>query len=714
MRTAKKLLGPCLVILVLIGLPPRLWPSGSAATNSSYVFHLSWGDQAPTGQFNVPKGIAVDQAGNVYVADEKNFRIQKFTGDGEFLTTWGELGSAPGQFGEPVDIAVGPDGHIYVADAFEARVQKFTSDGTFVAEWGSRCVLATGEGCVDPDGVGPLEIGDGQFAAPAGIAVDDAGNVYVTDRDNHRVQKFTADGAFVTKWGQEGYSNGQFYIPDAIAVDEQNNIHVADTTRSSYDRIQVFTSAGTFIRRWDPHPVDNGRGDPQMPFVYGIATDEEGNLFLTADYSLQKFTAEGTFLGMWGERRDAEGQLTTSRWGIAVSADGDVYVADTWNLRIQKFSSEIALLTQWGSRGAGEQVLESPQELTVDHQGNVYVAVRGPEVRVFDGAGNFRFRFGSYCDLSGGAGCEGTGDGQFQSIAGLAVNHGGDIFVLDGGNRRVQVFSPAGTFIRKWGNRGWGPGEISQPQGLAVDSNDHVYLADIGYVVDEAGRATAVPRVQKFTASGEFLTRWGGLGEGEDQFQWINGIAVDEDGYVYVTDGRDNRVQKFTGDGDFIMQWGRRGSSDGEFWYPTGIAVDAGSSIFVVDRNNYRVQKFTAEGEFVTSFGGRGSADGQFHAPIGIGVDEDGNVFVADAEQRRVQKFGPGQPATATATATATAPATEMPTATPTSTTTATPTLRLTSTPTATSTMAPTFTPTPTITQGITYFVYLPLVTKGE
>jgi len=138
-----------------------------------YVFILKWGSYGSgDGQFNNPFGVAVDDAGNVYVVDNWNNRVQKFDSSGGFITKWGSGGSGDGQFEAPVGVAVDALGNVYVVDTWNHRVQKFTGSGGFITKWGS-------EGS-----------GDGQFSQPFGVAVDGSGNVYVADEDNYRVQKF--------------------------------------------------------------------------------------------------------------------------------------------------------------------------------------------------------------------------------------------------------------------------------------------------------------------------------------------------------------------------------------------------------------------------------------------------------------------------------------------------------------------------------------------
>ena len=280
----------------------------ATAASESYVFDLKWGD------FDWPYSIAIDSAGNVYVADTWNNRIQKFNATGSFITKWGSEGSANGQFYIPEGVAVDNEGNVYVADSFNNRIQKFDSTGSFITKWGS------------------YGTEDGQFEQPYGVDVDSAGNVYVTDAQNHRVQKFNATGSFITKWGSYGTEDGQFNHPYVISVDNVGNVYVADTDNH---RIQKFNATGSFITKWGE---GRGSADGQFYHPFGVGVDNEGNVYVADSYNhrIQKFNATGSFITKWGGYGPGDGQFHLP-YDIAIDTEGNVYVADTWNNRIQKF-----------------------------------------------------------------------------------------------------------------------------------------------------------------------------------------------------------------------------------------------------------------------------------------------------------------------------------------------------------------------------------------
>ena len=250
---------------------------------SDGVFITKWGSRgSDDGQFRNPFDIAVDTNDNVYVVDQQNHRIQKFTSDGVFITKWGSQGAGDGQFFTPSNIAVDTSNNVYVADNGNHRIQKFTSDGVFITQWGS------------------YGTGDGQFYDLSYLATDASDNVYAVDSSRPRIQKFTSDGVLITRWGSEGSGDywlelpdgqyheeldGKFNSPLGIAVDANNNVYVVD---AHFNRIQKFTSDGIFITKWG----SQGTGDGQFYYPWDIAIDTSGSIYVTEsspNQRIQKF-----------------------------------------------------------------------------------------------------------------------------------------------------------------------------------------------------------------------------------------------------------------------------------------------------------------------------------------------------------------------------------------------------------------------------------------
>jgi sugar lactone lactonase YvrE len=218
--------------------------------------------------------IAVDEQGNVYVADWGNSRLQKFDGNGQFLAKWGTRGAGDGQFSNLLSITVDKAGNVYVLDGARADIQKFDGNGQFLAKWGSK------------------GSGDGQFNYPTHLTVDGQDNVYVVDGFNNRLQKFDGNGQFLAKWGSTGTGDGQFNFIlaganialGAVAADNQGNVYVADY---SNNRIQKFDDKGQFLAKWG----SAGIGDDQFIHPIALAVDPEENVYVD-DYGngrIQKF-----------------------------------------------------------------------------------------------------------------------------------------------------------------------------------------------------------------------------------------------------------------------------------------------------------------------------------------------------------------------------------------------------------------------------------------
>ncbi|HEX7175331.1 MAG TPA: PxKF domain-containing protein [Pyrinomonadaceae bacterium] len=306
----RKFSWPALALVLLATL--MTW-TGSAAAACNFLLKFGSTGSGP-GQFLNPRGIAVDNAGNVYVPDENN-RVQKFDSSGVFVLQFGVPGDVNGGFVTPWKVATDAAGNVYASDSFTNRVQKFNSSGVFQMSLGG----------------GPGS-GNGQFiAGTAGIAVDSAGNIYVADPGNHRVQKFSPAGAFITAWGGSGTGNGQFSAPGGMAVDASDNIYVADTGNH---RIQKFNSSGTFLTKWG----SNGTATGQFNGPQGISVDTTGNVYVadTGNNRIQKFSSTGVFIDSCGSAGTGDGELSGPH-DVAADASGNIFVADTGNERIQKF-----------------------------------------------------------------------------------------------------------------------------------------------------------------------------------------------------------------------------------------------------------------------------------------------------------------------------------------------------------------------------------------
>jgi sugar lactone lactonase YvrE len=223
-------------------------------------------------------------------------------------------------------------------------------------------------------------------------------------------------------------------------------------------------------------------------------------------------------------------------------------------------------------------------------------------------------------------GTPGTGAGQFDGPAFVAVDDAGDVYVTDAGNHRVQKFDDDGTFITQWGGYGSGVKQFNLPRGIAFYGGNEADPAHYVYVVDSLNN-----RIQKFTPSGGFLTKWGSMGQGDGEFLVPEGIAVGPSGNVYVVDAPHERIQKFTPSGGYLTQWGSDGTGPGQLSDPLGIAVDSAERVYVTD-SGYpsRVHVFSSTGGLLATWTSFGAGTYSTFTPGGVGVDSTDNVYVPD------------------------------------------------------------------------------------
>ncbi|MBN1451836.1 MAG: TIGR03663 family protein [Anaerolineales bacterium] len=282
--------------------------------------------QAEPVLLNAPRSLAFAPDGTLYVADSRNNRIVHFEADGKVIGSWGTLGGVsapadPGTFNEPWGLAVGPDGSVYVSDTWNHRIQKFTPDGQPITSWGQ---------------YGQADQQDG-FWGPRGLAVDAEGNVYVADTGNKRIVVFDADGNYLTEFGSAGLEPGQFDEPVGVAIDANGMVYVTDTWNQRVQTFEPADDKSFFfpVRQWDVFGW-YGQSLDNKPFIavnaegHVFVTDPE-------QYRVIEFTGEGEVVRTWGDFGDTSTTFGLAS-GIAVDAEGRVWVTDGAYNRIMRFT----------------------------------------------------------------------------------------------------------------------------------------------------------------------------------------------------------------------------------------------------------------------------------------------------------------------------------------------------------------------------------------
>jgi sugar lactone lactonase YvrE len=275
----------------------------------------------------------------------------------------------------------------------------------------------------------------------------------------------------------------------------------------------------------------------------------------------------------------------------------------------------------WGRRGISEGRLQKPRAMTIDSNDELYLVDMTARIQVFSADGEF---------LRGWR----TPEWQNGKPTGLSIDNDGNLLVADTHYYRVLTYTPQGKLLPEktiGGASGRGEGEFGLVTDVVQDTQGNYYVCEYG----------GFDRIQKFSPTGEFVLQWGGHGVEPGQFIRPQGLAVDENDHVWVADSCNHRVQVFDARGDEVKPvraWGEPGDEPGQLRYPYCLALDGDGHVYVCEWGNHRVQKFTLDGQSVAIWGDRGRQPGQLHNPWAIARDSKDRLHVLDTYNHRVQR----------------------------------------------------------------------------
>ena len=599
---------------------------------------------------NFPYATAVDGSGNIYIADNLNNRIRKVTAStgiistvaGNGIAAFGGDGSAAtlANINIPQAITVDGSGNIYFADFSNQRIRKITASTGIITTVAGNGIAAFG--------------GDGSAATlanlnnPQGVALDVSGNIYIVDRNNHRIRKVTAStgiistvaGNGIAAFGGDGSAAtlANINFPRGVAVDGTGNIYITDQGNNRIRKVTAST---------------------------GIITTVAGN----------------GILGYGGDDSAATSAKLFNPVGVAVDGAGNIYIADVSNHRIRKVTALTGIISTVAGNGTGAYggddsaatlaKLFSPSGVTLDGSGNIYIA----------DASNFRIRkitvsTGIISSVAGNGTASYRGDGSAAIMAnlynptGVAVDGSGNIYIADFYNQRVRkITASTGVISTVAGNGTQAYGgdnslatlaNLTRPSGVAVDGLGNIYIADSKN--HRIRKVTATTGIIS-TVAGSETGGFGGYG-GDDsaatsaKLKDPQGVAVDGSGNIYIADASNHRIRKVTASTGIITTVAGSGTlgfaGDGNaanlarLNNPIGVTVDGNGNIYIADANNHRIRKVTAStgvistiaGDGTLGFGGDGNAAilANLNTPSGVTVDGSGNIYIADANNQRIRK----------------------------------------------------------------------------
>ncbi len=643
------------------------------------------GAAATAAQLSFPIGIAVDGAGNLYIADNTNQRVRKVTASTGVITTIAGTGTAgfsgdggPGtaaQLSNVQNVAVDKDGNVYISDFGNNRVRKVAaSDGVIST------IAGTGTAGFSGDN-GPANAA--QLSSPNNVSVDAQGNIYICDAGNSRIRKIVAAtsvintivGTGVASFGGDGglATAAQVNVPIGAVVDGAGNLYFSDRNNQRVRRVNasdgiINTIAGSGTAGF------NGDGvaalAARLNFPTGLALDPAGNLFIgdrdnsrlrrlvvalttdavaptvaiTAPTTNPTFTATSAALNLSGTATD-NGVVSQVRWSNDRGGSGVALGTSTWaitGVALQAGLNNITV-TAWDANG---------------NMGSAQLAVTFNAAQII-------------LTLAGTGVIGATGDGAAATAARLyfpsavAVDRQGNTYVCDTQNHRVRKIAPNGTVTAFAGSGALGSSgdgglataaAMNEPLGIAVDAAGNVYIAD-----------SQNNRVRIVTPDGRINTF---AGNGEDSFggddgpakdaalNYPTGVAVDATGNVFIADFGNNRVRRVNASDSKITTIAGNGSvgftPDGAMAKeallnaPAGVAVDGAGNVYFTDYGNRRVRRVAASNGVLTTIAGTGTngyngdaipaSTAQLNFPFHLAVDAAGDLYLADQLNHRIRK----------------------------------------------------------------------------
>jgi len=634
-------------------------------------------------QFNYPHGLTIDDNGKLFIVDNTNHTLRTIDDNGVVATLAGSAGQAgstnatgsSARFSYPQAVAKSSNGSIFVTDYTNNLLRKITEAGvvtTLAGNGDAESVNATGTAA--------------SFNKPVGIYVDSSDYIYVVDHYGHCIRKVTQAGVVTTFAGLCGTSgstdatgtSARFNNPYMISGDGTNYLYVTDRGNETVRRIDIATADVTTIAgaAGSAGYIDGGQIPGKFNYPAGLAKDSSGNIYVadTNNRTIRKISPSGyvtTFAGSPGASGTADGTGSAARFtypaDIVVASNGNLFVAD--HHAIRKITPSAVVTTFAGSPTIAGYVdatgtsarFNSALNLTIDGSDNLYVGDSGNHIirKVTPAA-----VVTTYAGVANSAGSvDGSTVGalaKFNYPSGVVTSSNGSIFVVDNLNhiiRKVATNGDVTTFAGSPGVSGYvndtgSAARFNQPQQIAIDSSDNLYVSDGFGSSHTIRKITQAGLVTTLAGSGSAGST-NGTGTGASFYNPV-GVWATANGNLFIADHYNHCIRKIVISSGvtttFAGTCGSIGSTDGtgaaaRFYYPYGMAGDSSDNLYVADENNHTVRKITKAG-VVTTLAGKagtagstdGSRGGRFYQPHDVVFASNGTMFVSDQENHLIRK----------------------------------------------------------------------------
>lgn len=693
---------------------------GQITTIAGGIPFLGDGGLATNAIFGTPQGITIDGTGNIYIADAANSRIRRIDSSGVVVTIAGN--GAAGFSGDggpaigaslnlPRSVAFDGVGNLYILDSGNNRVRRVDTTGTITTVAGTGNTDYNGDGILATN----ANLNFSTFLG-GGVTVDSVGNIFIAEATNQRVRRVDAKTKLISTiagTGAFGFSgdggqatNAKLFTPAGVAVDNSGNVFIADSDNNRIRQVNLTTGVITTLAG---NGVIGFGGDggqatnASLNSPLGIMVDEIGNVFVADIFNnrIRRIDAQtktittvagngiATFSGDGGQATNASLNIPI---GLVIDGNGNLIIADQTNNRIRRVDARTKIISTIGGidppNGDGDLAINAtiidPFSVVVDKDGNLIIAdSENHRIRKIDA------KTGIITTIAGTGVEDFSGDNgpalnaTFSLPTSLALDSRGNLFIADTGNQRIRRIDAVSSIITTVAGNGIadfsGDGSqatvasLNRPFGVALDSAGNIYIAD-----------TINCRIRRVNALNGIITTVAGNGNADlggdgglatrAQLFFPGGVAIDRNNNILIADGtlgflvnisqgRIRQIDANTGiittiAGSTTPGFGGDGAlaTNGRLNSPLSLTTDSANNIFINDGGNQRIRRVDAITKIITTVAGNGNTDysgdgglatnASLAAPRSVTIDSDGNLIIAagNNDALRKVKLTPGGP----------------------------------------------------------------------